>query len=209
MQNEHSKSSGNFNMDSELRQALIVRIRKAQAELKTPRVVKVLLENRARKTRTVVHEKRAENVLYERVQRKFIDRRLWKTVQDALAKYGFKAFIRQLDRQAVTEQMTAARAQQLSLFPGFESLPTRIRNGSKYVSFPETSVSQFLAYERKVQDQAIRNRRRADELHALAEIVRPLAAIEPDLPMAEAFVRAEAQRATRLTVVPPLPAQAG
>jgi hypothetical protein len=209
MQNEHSKSSGNFNMDSELRQALIVRIRKAQAELKTPRVVKVLLETHARKTPTFVHDKRAENVLYERIQRKFIDRRLWKTVQDALAKYGFKAFIRQLDRQAVTEQMTAARAHQLSLFPGFESLPTRIRNGSKYVSFPETSVSQFLAYERKVQDQAIRNRRRADELHALAEIVRPLAAIEPDLPMAEAFVRAEAQRATRLTVVPPLPAQAG
>jgi len=108
-------------------------------------------------------------------------------------------YLRKLERrqgaEAARKEISAARAQQLTLFPGFESLPVRIRRGSGFVKFPETSVSQFLAYESKYQARAVKNHRTAEELHRLAEKVQMFAEIDPDLALAEAFGRAQGQPA--------------
>ena len=130
-----------------------------------------------------------------------MDRRLWTPIHEDLAEQGFDAFLRRLERtqreEATHKEITAARAQQLVLFPGFENLPARIRIGSSFVKLPETSVSQFLAYETAQQEKAIRNRQRAEELHRLAGKVRQCA---PEMALAEAFARAEAQAAKLHTV---------
>ncbi len=206
MQDENSKSSRHFNMDAELKQALIDKIKSAEKDLRSPRVVKALLENHARKTRVGARENHANNPLYEMVGKRFRDRSRWKIIRDALAEYGFESFRRKMKRMATAEQNSAARGRQLGLFPGFESLPTRIRSGSKYVSFSETSVPQFLAYEKQYQERAAKSRRTADELHELAEQVRPFAG--DGLPLAEAFDRARKQ-AAKFGAASPLPALAG
>jgi len=186
-------------MDAKLKAALIGKIHIAQEELKSPRAVKALLEDRVRSTHLNGDVERPQNALYMRAQKKLLKERLWGPIRDALAEDGFAAFLRNLQRlERATEgktEITAARQRQLALFPGFESLPVRIRKGPGFVRFSETSVAEFIDYERRYQVRLSRNGRTAEELHRLAGKVRPFAQTEPELALAEAFGRAQAQPA--------------
>jgi len=183
-------------MDAKLKDALIDKIHIAQDELKSPRAVKALLED-LRVQRAEKCAPNAQKMLYSEVRRKLVDRRLWTPIHEGLAQQGFAAFVRKLAKidgaEAATKEFSAARERQLALFPGFEALPTRIRSGPGYLNFPETTVSQFLAYESKYQARATRDNRTAEELHRLAETVRPFA--EQDFSVAQAFARASAEPA--------------
>ena len=190
-------------MDANLKAALIEKIKAAQEDLKDPREVKAVLEERARLTRKTCAPN-AQKTLYLEVRRRLIDRRRWTRIHEDLAQQGFAVFVHNLERtqreEATSVQVTAARAQQLALFPGFENLPTRIRSGSNFVKLAETSVSQFLAYEHAYQMRAARNHQTAEELHRLAGKVRHMWQTDPDMPLAMALVHSEAQPA-KLSVV--------
>lgn len=68
--------------------------------------------------------------------------------------------------------------------PGFDHLPKTIQVGRKPLSIGQAKVSEFLAYEAKYQTRSQRNQGRADELHRLAEKLKPLA--ESNLTVSEA-----------------------
>jgi hypothetical protein len=186
-------------MEAKLNDALIDKIQIAQDELRSTRAVKASLDNQGRKASGVRDGKRPVNPLYSKVQKKLRKARLWKAIQAELARDGFESFLRKLEgrqgSEAAKKEVNAVRERQLELFPGFESLPVRIRSGSGYVKFPDTSVSQFLAYEAKYQARAVRNHRTAGELRQIAERVQPFASADPELPLSEAFSRAVSQPA--------------
>lgn len=191
-------------MEAKLKEALIDKIQAAQDELKNPRVVKALLEKWGPQTSLNRDRKGPKNALYSLVHRKLRKARLWDEAREALAEVGFEGFLRNLERsqgaKTAKKEISAARALQLGLFPGFEALPTRIRIGAGYIKFPKVSVSQYLAWESKEQAKAVTNHQRAEEIHRIAEKVQQFAETDPDLALAEAFGRAEAQPA-RLSVV--------
>jgi hypothetical protein len=102
----------------------------------------------------------------------------------------FLVAILRKEKGAVSKvELSATRERQLALFPGFESLPTRIRKGNNFLKFPDAPVPEFLAYEAAYQARAQRNQKTADELHRLAIAVESYA--ETDLTLAAAFERAK------------------
>jgi hypothetical protein len=138
---------------------------------------------------------RPQNALFERVQKKLLKARMWEPVRDDLARQGFDTFFRKLEKlegeQATKLQLSAAAEKQLTRFPGFANLPTRIRIGPSFRQFQEVPVPQFLDYEAKYQLRTQRDQWRAEELHRLAVQVTPYKATE--LNVGEAFERAQAQ----------------
>jgi hypothetical protein len=192
-------------VDEKLKADLTEKIKAAQEDLKDPRIVKVLLENKGRQTSLKGDEKRPENALFERVQKKLLKARLWKPVERVLTQQGFALFLRNLERtqteKAAKVEISAARAQQLDLFPGLENLPTRIRVGPGYIVFVGLNLAQFLNYEGEYQAKAAKDQRRAGELHEIAEKVRVYVATNPEMPLTEAFARAEAQAAKFRAVI--------
>jgi hypothetical protein len=180
-------------MDEELKQALIDKIKIAEQELKSPRVVKALLQKWGPQTSLERDRRGPYNALFETVHKKLRKARIWEETRDELAHFGFDLFYRNLQKQAVVEKLSDIRKQQLEMFPGFECLPTRIRAGSNYLKLQEISVPQFLLYEKTYQERAAKSRLMADELHELAEQVRPFATA--GLTLAAAFERARKQAA--------------
>jgi hypothetical protein len=192
-------------MDPELKRALIEKIRIAENDLKTPSIVKELLQKRGPRTSLVGDPKGPYNVLAEMVHKKLRKARVWEAVRDEMWRYAFDVFYRNLRRQTAVESISTARAEQLSLFPGFECLPTRVKIGNRWVKFARLKIPPFLEYVKQAQQEAVRSRRRADELEALAEDVRPFALT--DLDLAQAFEKARQQAAK--FGASPLPASAG
>ena len=117
-------------MEAELKQALIDKIKLAQDDVQNPSIVKAILQEWCEK-RTSRSTQNALNVLYDEVQKKLLKARLWKQIQAELARESFERFLKQLLIQQKAEAagaiVSAARERQLSLFPGFESLPVRVR----------------------------------------------------------------------------------
>jgi hypothetical protein len=190
-------------MDQKLKEALIKKIKLAQKDLADDPKLKVKLESKGRLTSLGGDVQRPKNALLVLVRKKLLKERLWEPVEAELAQMALADFVRDFERKQTADvskvELSAARERQLSLFPGFESLPTRIRSGKNFLKFPETTVPQFLVYATKYEQRSQRDQKTADELRRLAKMVEPFAELE--LTMASAFERAQWQ-SPALTVVP-------
>ena len=186
-------------MEAELKQALIDKIKLAQDDVQNPSIVKAILQEWCEKL-TSRSTQNALNVLYDEVQKKLLNARLWKQIQAELARESFERFLKQLLIQQKAEAagaiVSAARERQLSLFPGFESLPVRVRAGKKYVNLPDLTVSQFVSYAGKYLAKIAHNRRTAEDLERLVEIVQPLIEQYPNMALSDAFARQSRKVAT-------------
>jgi hypothetical protein len=165
---------------------------------------KVTLEMMVRKTQLPV-AKNARILAPMDFRRRLINARLWQpSTEEICSDWATDLLIGILrkEREAAGKvELTAARERQLSLFPGFETLPSRIRVGPKYIVFAGLNLAQFLNYEGEYQAKAAKDQRRAAELHKIAEKVRVYGATNPEMPLPEAFARAEAQAAKFRAVV--------
>lgn len=119
---------------------------------------------------------------------------LWGKVKEALADEALNQIFRgKLRGQPVPDDT------QLSL-PGFEHCPKTLGSGKYRVRLPQVPVRRFLKFEARYQTRAERNKQAADELHRLAEMVRPLGDTDPELLMGEAMKRA---KTTDVVVIQP------
>jgi hypothetical protein len=163
--------------------------------------LKVTREMFARKTR-FSGRKNPQLSATSDLRRRLLDRSLWKRSEEQMCNDWmldlFKELVAAREAAASKVELSAARQRQLELFPGFETLPTRIRTGKSYLRFPELPVAQFLDYEKKYQARAVRDQRKADELRRLAEKVRPYA--EMEFTMAAAFERSQFESPTLVVV---------
>ena len=197
---EGSEEGGKMTMDQKLKEALIKKIELAQKDLAHDPILKVKLESKGRSTSLGVDVERPKNALLVLVRKKLLKERMWEPVQAELARIALADFVKdfQLKQAASTSkiEISAARERQLSLFPGFESLPTRIRKGNNYLKFPDAPVPDFLAYAAKYEQRSQRDQKTADELRRLAKAVEPYA--EMELTLAAAFDRAKQNSADRV-----------
>ena len=164
---------------------------------------KVTLEMLVRKTQLPV-AKNARILAAQDMRRRVQNARLWQETSEEMALEWMADFMTDIQRKqnadASKVELSAARERQLSLFPGFESLPTRIRKGSNYLKFPDAPVPDFLAYATKYEKRSQRDHRTADELRRLAKAVEPYA--EMDLTVAAAFERAKTETASKVVTMP-------
>jgi hypothetical protein len=191
-------------VEAKLKELLIEKIKLSQKELADDPGLKVKLEKPGQKTSLSVDKKCPPNALLVLVERKVRKQRIWKAAKYELVRIALSAFVADILRKQAVDaskvELSAARERQLALFPGFESLPTRIRSGNTFLKFPETSVPQFLTYADKYLQRSQRDQKTADELRKLAEMVRPYAELE--MSMEKAFERAQIeQRPAGLAVV--------
>lgn len=190
-------------MGPKLKELLIKKITLAQKDLADDPELKAKLEGKGRLTSLREDAQRPENALLLLVRKKLLKGRLWESVKTELAQIALTEFIRDFDRKqtAVSKvELSAARERQLVLFPGFESLPTRIRRGNNFLKFPETSVPQFLEYAAKYEERSQRDQKTADELRRMARAVEPYA--KTDLTMEVAFERARVEAARKVVTMP-------
>lgn len=83
------------------------------------------------------------------------------------------------------------------LLPGFEHCPATIGRGKYRVWLGQAPIRRFLPYEARYQTSAQRNQQRADELHRIAEMVRPYEETDPDMAIGEAMRKAQAAPAKK------------
>jgi hypothetical protein len=180
-------------VDAELKAVLIEKIELSQAELKDQPGLKVKLEKRGQKMSLQGDKKCPPNALLILVERKIRKQRIWKKAESQLARIALADFVHTFERKQTAAsskvELSAARERQLALFPGFESLPTRIRKGNNFLKFTDAPIPEFLAYEAAYQARAQRNQKTAEELRRLAIAVESYA--ETDLTLAAAFERAK------------------
>ena len=178
----------------------------ARATLRNLKVgkAKVTLEMMLRLTQLPV-ALNARILAPEDMRRRMVNARIWEPAVEEMCRDWMARFLTDILRKekcATSKvELSAARRRQLSLFPGFESLPTRIRKGNNYLKFPDAPVSVLLAYTASYLQRAQFGQKIAAELIKLAATVKPYA--DTDLTVAQAFERAqwEAQPSI-LTVVP-------
>jgi hypothetical protein len=134
------------------------------------------------------HEKRTKTVsiqsgtgpLFRSVYYRLTKQSLWKKIQTQIVIDGLADLINLKVSAYYREQ---ARYAQFSL-PGFDHLPETIQVDRRALSLGLVKVSEFLGYEARYNARSQRNQGRADELHRLAEKLRPLA--DSDLTVSEA-----------------------
>jgi hypothetical protein len=191
-------------MDAKLKEALIKKIELAQKDLADGPRLKGKLEGEGRLTSLGGDAQRPKNALLVLVRKKLLKERLWNAVEAELAQIALADFVKDFQRKQASAgfkvQMSADRERQLSLFPGFRSLPTRIRKGRGFLKFPEVPVPELLDYAAKYNHRAQRDQKTADELRRLAEKVQPYA--DMGLSVAEAFQRAQRETGATLMVMP-------
>ena len=192
-------------MDEKLKAAIIEKIQAAQEELSRPRGVQGLLQEQGPEWSLERGRKGPKKRLFDLVHKKLRKIRLWQAAHNGLAEEGLDLLVRRLEKtqreKAAKVEISAARAQQLDLFPGLEHLPTRIRIGPSYIVFVGLNLAQFLNYEGEYQAKTAKDQRRAAELHEIAEKVRVYVADNPEMFLTEAFARAEAQAAKFRAVI--------
>lgn len=179
-------------MNAELQSALIDKLKLALEEFRAGKL-KVSLEDQVRKTHLKGDEKRTHKLLFLAVQKKLLKTRQWKDIQAALAFEAFqkilRAFLREQAANAKSRKVTAAKERQLEMFPGYENLPVRVRQGKVFVELPQLTVGEFQSYVGRYLGRVAKTRRVADDLERLAEFVRPIAERTPTISLADAFER--------------------
>lgn len=165
--------------------------------------VKVTLEAMVRKTQLPV-AKNARILAPQDVRRRLMNARLWQPATESICiEWITELLIGILRKQKLAAskvELSAARAKQLELFPGYETLPTRIRTGRNFIVFSNLPVPQFLNYAAKYEKRAQRNQQTAEELRRLATTVEPFA--ESALTVSAAFERAQMQPAALQLIKP-------
>jgi hypothetical protein len=178
-------------MDTELKDKL-TKMAEAVIRSMEKRGLKVTLQVMVRQTQLPV-ARNARILAPRQMRRRLVNARLWTECEREIYNEWMAGFfadiLRKQNAATAKVELSAARARQLELFPGFETLPTRIRSGSTFVKFPDIPVPQFLAYAIRYQKRSQQNQETAAELRRLATAVEPFAI--SDLTLAAAFERAQ------------------
>lgn len=128
------------------------------------------------------------------VSRRLRKRSLWGKVQSAIV----EDFIGHMAKTKM--KLCPEPAEEQLNLPGFEHLPKTIGTGKYRSRLTQVSISRFLVYEQRYQSTKERNEKVAENLHNLAELIRPLLKADPDMSVGEAVRRAQAA-SPELTVV--------